>query len=460
MKFYYPILDEKLDKEKRGDSVLLFHINVTKCPPFNARLLASVQKSSNDTTNNKNNEMWPLGTYRCIDFSDEKQFRAFQFTLLTLKHPYLVNTHEVELSRDKEHLFLFQDLEKHGSLRDRIYGQDLSRPYDEKYSRPGRGLDLQTIRRYGRQILEAMQYLSSCGIIHYHLHTGNIIVSSKDGDIYLTNIENNFLGLTPKHPYHKHLVQLKKLYPELVVELCLFGYVLFEMAAGMQCPGPSPLDSLHELPKKLPAPVVETLGRIFGDKSIGTAQQLSDLMDDPLFVAKNAPPLETESYLALRKENEHVEYLREASTIQCLQTFSEEVLKSSHSKKAHEHKNKSSKTSGKKKKKKKKKEQTQKNDDTALEQPLLDEKGAKTRKSQSKARKASDAESGLTVKDLLISIKDEGLVSRQSQEEDTTKEKKTTKESNPPPVKQESSHQSSEVNSSDESESEEEGYFP
>jgi len=230
----------------------------------------------------------------------------------------------------------------------------LSRPYDEKYSRPGQPLDLNTIRRYGRQILEAMRYLSSCGLINYHLHTGNIIVSAKDGDIYLVGIENNFLGLTPKHPYHKHLVQLKKLYPELAVELCLFGYVLFEMASGMQCPGPSPLDCLHELPKKLPSPVIEILGRIFGDKSIGTAQQISDLMDDPLFVAKNAPPLDTEPYLALRQENEYVEHLREASMVQCLQTYSEEVLKSNRPKNLEEQKTKPTKQSQKKKKEKEK----------------------------------------------------------------------------------------------------------
>jgi len=138
-------------------------------------------------------------------------------------------------------------------------------------------LELNLIRRYGRQILDAMHYLSSCGIIHYHLHTGNVIIG-KDGDIYLCNIENNFLGFLPRHPYHKYLVQLKKLYPELVVELCLFGYVVFEMASGIQCPGPSPLDCLHELPKKLPPPVVQLLGKIFGDKSVGAAKQISDLL--------------------------------------------------------------------------------------------------------------------------------------------------------------------------------------
>ncbi|ETO28349.1 hypothetical protein RFI_08782 [Reticulomyxa filosa] len=375
MKFYYPIIDEKIDKvELRKIKlysivccahksvtyriVLLVHICLNKCPSFNAQLLTSLQKNFENPLGDVNVESLSLGTCRPIDFTDNKQFLAFQFTLQTLKvhftnkqkkkskmkaHPYLANMYEVELSRDKEHLFLFQDLEKNGSLRDRIYEQDLSRPYDEKYSRPGKPLDLNTIRRYGRQILEAMRYLSSCGIIHYHLHTGNIIVSSNDGDVYLSNIENNFLGLLPKHPYHKFASVFYKqnslnifnkyiyvfhLHGDLVAELCLFGYVLFEMAAGMQSPTPSPLDSLHELPKKLPSPVVNVLGRIFGDKSLGTVRQISDLMDDPLFVAKNAPPLDVEQYLALRKENEQVEYLRAASVAQCLRTYSKEVLDS------------------------------------------------------------------------------------------------------------------------------------
>jgi len=112
MKFFYPILDEKFDKEKQGDSILLIHTYLTKCPSFNSKLLESVKKTEDTTSHTENNEIWALGTCRCIDFTDEKQFRAFKFTLETLKHPYLTVTHDVELSRDKEHLFLFQDLEK------------------------------------------------------------------------------------------------------------------------------------------------------------------------------------------------------------------------------------------------------------------------------------------------------------------------------------------------------------
>ncbi|ETO26614.1 hypothetical protein RFI_10523 [Reticulomyxa filosa] len=354
-------------------------------------------------------------------------FTLSLFYLLALveKHPYLANTHEVELSRDKNHLFIFQDLEKNGSLRDHIYGQDLSRPYDEKYSRPGQSLELNTIRRYGRQILEAMQYLSSCGIVNYHLHTGNVIVGT-DGDVYLAGIENNFLGLLPKHPYHKscfifyfiyayiciymytytyiymciyiYLIQLKKLYPDLAVELCLFGYVLFEMASGIQCPSPSPLDSLHELPKKLPSPIIQILGRIFGDKSIGAAQRISDLMEDPLFVAKNAPPLDTQSYLTLRKENEHVEIQKEKK----------------------------------------------KRPNDAMKEPLLYE--------TKKPRKGSDTESGLTVKDLLVSMKDEGLEKPQDENKEENNEEETTKPSKQQP---ENRHVSDESDESDE-----EDYFP
>ena len=68
---------------------------------------------------------------------------------------------------------------------------------------------------------------------------------------------------------HRHLQAVKKIYPELDVELCLFGYILFEMATGMESPTPSPLDCLHEIPRKVDRNIINILGRIFGDRSLG-----------------------------------------------------------------------------------------------------------------------------------------------------------------------------------------------
>ena len=230
---------------------------------------------------------------------------------------------------------MFRDFFNEGSLRDHIYNADLSQLYSEKYNRPGKGLSIQEIRQYGRQILEAMTYLSQCGIVNYHLHSGNVMIhyfhddkhrggggrhskhssnnnntnmslsqrnksltqnrKNLSSNIKLTGLENNFLGLLPKHPYYKHICTMKKLYPELNVELMMFGYILFEMICGIESPMPSPLDCMHEIEhrtnKQIPREIKEILGRIFGDKTFGQTCTLDDIISMPFFNAKNAPPI-------------------------------------------------------------------------------------------------------------------------------------------------------------------------
>ena len=101
-----------------------------------------------------------------------------------------MRTYEIAQSVDKRHIFILRDLEKEGSLRDIIHKSDLSKAYSEKYNRPGKGLYINRIRKYGRQILEAMKYLSDCGIIHYHLHSGNVIIQNFNSILAL--VINNF----------------------------------------------------------------------------------------------------------------------------------------------------------------------------------------------------------------------------------------------------------------------------
>merc|ERR1711971_1491545 len=219
------------------------------------------------------------------------------------------------VSRDKKHVFIIRDLESSGSLRDHIHRSSLASAYGEKYGRPGKPLQMGLIRKYGRQILEAMRYLRRCGVVHYHLHSGNVIVQNECAK--LSEIENGFLGYQLRHPLHQHLQSVKKVYPTLDVELCLFGYVLFEMASGMESPTPSPLDSLHDIPQRVDRNVERIIGRLFGDRSMGGAPTIDDLMADPFFKATNVPRGDVSLFTALKEENETVQMMRDAVNTQC-----------------------------------------------------------------------------------------------------------------------------------------------
>ncbi len=107
----------------------------------------------------------------------------------------------MNMSADKRHIFMIRDLEKEGSLRDHIHGADLSSAYGEKYCKPGKPLYVNRIRKYGRQILEGISYLSNCGIVNYHLHSGNIIIQNDNAKI--AEIENLFFGYQLRHPLHQ-----------------------------------------------------------------------------------------------------------------------------------------------------------------------------------------------------------------------------------------------------------------
>jgi len=103
-----------------------------------------------------------------------------------------------------------------------------------------------------------------------------------------------------------------------------------------------------------------------------------------------------------------------------------------------------------------------------LKEPLLTEKATGTRKSKVKNRKGSDAESGLTVDDLLITIKSDPIVSKPRKEDATNEnenenENEIPKQTNIQPAKQTSNQpfqQSQPESSSEGSGTDEEDYFP
>jgi len=322
-KFFHPMFDEKYGSQritnKKVDSkrLLLLHYDTDQLP---------LVIPSHDPSEDSKPPPSEIPRCRLVDFHDDEQFRAFRLLFETLQHPYLMRSYQVTRSKDKRHLFIIRDLEKGGSLRDHIYCSDLSAAYGEKYCRRGKPLYVDRIRKYCRQILEAMYYLNRCGVGHFHLHSGNVIIQNDTAK--LAEIENQFFGLNLRHPLHQHLEAVKKVYYDLDDELCLFGYLLFEMATGYECPTPSPLDCLHEIPRKqqLDRNITSLLGRIFGDKSMGNVPTIGDLLDDPFFNAINVPRCDVSGFLALKQENDTVLRLVEEAKRQSLDRYSAETL--------------------------------------------------------------------------------------------------------------------------------------
>merc|ERR1712228_213978 len=337
-------------KRKDSKRLLLYHYDSNQLPKIDKNLM-----------NADNDKQIALGKGRIFDNCNDEQYRAFRLIFETLEHPYIMRTYEVNISKDKRHLFLIRDLEKGGSLRDFIHSSDLSATYGEKYNLPGKSLYINKIRKYGRQILEALNYLSRCGLTHYHLHSGNVIIQNDNAKV--TEIENVFFGYQLRHPLHQHLEAVKKIYPFLDVEVCLFGYILFEMATGFESPTPSPLDCLHEMPRKLDANILSILGRVFGDKSLGNNPTIADLINDPFFNATNVPQGDATLFTSLKDENKTVNMMINAILNQCYYTYSSDALLGRKT----VSKGKEEKDKKKKRKKRERKERSQRTENINIE---------------------------------------------------------------------------------------------
>ncbi|XP_072394036.1 slowpoke-binding protein isoform X2 [Diabrotica undecimpunctata] len=162
-----------------------------------------------------------------------------------LQHPYIHPVLDIEFW--DAGAAVVSPLNPTGSLKDLIYGSVWHEDYEKKYTSRGEGLSLRTVQCLGRQILEGLLFLRNRYFPPiYHLHSGNVII--QNGVARLAGLENPLLGLLPKAPS--------------APETLSFGYLLFEMTAGYELPGPpSPAHLQLELER---APkVAEALEYIF-----------------------------------------------------------------------------------------------------------------------------------------------------------------------------------------------------
>lgn len=99
-------------------------------------------------------------------YMDEKEIHNILKMLTTIQHPFIMPI-EYVASNDSGALFIRNFYTK-GSLKDALYGTSPKNPFLQKYGNPigrGRGpMPIKDIAIYGRQILEALQFLHSKGL--------------------------------------------------------------------------------------------------------------------------------------------------------------------------------------------------------------------------------------------------------------------------------------------------------
>ena len=112
------------------------------------------------------------------------------------------------------------------------------RAYVDKYalSSPGRALPDTSIRRYGRHVLQALALLHSRGLVHGHVHTGNMFLSehtqpTKHTRCSLTSPAALAAAIPPNRLYVARKFQLSATW---MIDIVMFGLALAEMAAGRE----------------------------------------------------------------------------------------------------------------------------------------------------------------------------------------------------------------------------------
>lgn len=191
-----------------------------------------------------------------------------------VRHPYVWPVLEAAFLEDRDRAAVLCPFARKGSLRDVMHRANPTAVFGEKYRRGAVGpLPAADIALYGRQILEALIYLTSRRCRVSHLHCGNILVEKRC--CYLAGVvENELLGMSLD--LDKDAAQETK-----DVEVLAFGRVLFEMSTGV------PLRS-NTLPRNLERmcqpPFLHILRSIFAPGVLSRCT-LQDLLVQPAFAA-------------------------------------------------------------------------------------------------------------------------------------------------------------------------------
>jgi hypothetical protein len=263
-KSHFIVNDTLVDKEYKG------HFGV---------LLAQTSRADFDTSHRLQFE-W-------ANLRHKKRIAAF---LMGLEHPYILKTLRADFGAENKSnasFFTLRFAAPGGSVRDKLYERVIKKhgltcfsPASEKYPRPEKaavlaGTPIQTtdVRRYGRQVLDALIYLQDVGL-PYHVHTGNVILI--DDQALLTDYDNCFFGFWGR--MHDKVAALRGVNPDVGFFLAF----LYEMVTAKEIPTPIEGELVVMLPNKLTRRM--DFENLFEDMLTKKGMTLRDVRASTLFV--------------------------------------------------------------------------------------------------------------------------------------------------------------------------------
>uniref|UniRef100_A0A4W4EWY6 PX domain-containing protein kinase-like protein n=1 Tax=Electrophorus electricus TaxID=8005 RepID=A0A4W4EWY6_ELEEL len=209
-------------------------------------------------------------------FLCDKDLQTTMKLLPSLTHPFICPV--MFASTSESSALVIRMFNDKGTLRDHICKVKPKEPFLKKYCNPKKiqGLELQQIRTYGRQILEALKFLHDKGFPYGHLHASNIVI--EDNTCKLLDIENSLLGL-PSY-YRPYVTQFRKINTTESIDIYSFGHLLYEMTYGRP-PDAVPVD---QYPSVAYMSVVSVLQSILTTEACKTGMPtVSQLLQTPLF---------------------------------------------------------------------------------------------------------------------------------------------------------------------------------
>ncbi|XP_043833637.1 PX domain-containing protein kinase-like protein isoform X3 [Dromiciops gliroides] len=187
-------------------------------------------------------------------YLSDKDFQCIVKLLPSCSHPHIYRVTFATASESSA--LVIRAFNEKGTLKDLIYKAKPKDPFLKKYCHPKKiqGLELQQIKTFGRQILEAVRFLHEKGFPYGHLHASNVML---EGDTcQLLDLENSLLGL-PSF-YRSYFSQFRKINTLESVDVHCFGHLLYEMTYGRP-PDSVPVDTFPPAPSEAVVAVLETL---------------------------------------------------------------------------------------------------------------------------------------------------------------------------------------------------------
>ena len=222
------------------------------------------------------------------DFSlGHRELEVSLKTLTEIKHPHILSP--LSATFHGTGLLVVRKYVPTGSLRDRICGGPKPNPQLTLLQKcfastqPKTRFSVADIRKYGRQVLEALQFLQSKGFVLGHIHSGNVIID--EGCCKLVDIENSLLGLVPLNRHF--LLDVRKIHTTADELVFMFGHMLYEMTNG----DPLKTATIDSCPPHIDLTLSPLLSSLLTPQGIKTGlPTIEALLANDFFSSASPPP--------------------------------------------------------------------------------------------------------------------------------------------------------------------------